>query len=470
MSTPLVPDDNNVFYSYPFNPKTHQPDLSKAVASKYLVVNGSKIIDPVAGGSEHLNLYESLNPDGSVNENSRFQNANNYLIVPANYDPSEASTYAKSVNADMTSASRMGPAAGLAVGLADMTKDFWPGGSQDLRRGRNWGIPDNEVAPAFKDSASWDFGFTAAPTLIPNVLAEIGGGVLNIFEYVRHPKEHKTPTLPFGMDGADEEDFQAGVQAAEPAGGHGLEAIYNDVLAIGHWLHGSIAPIKGPPTRSSGPRRQAEHASNDDSPPPGLAANSAAHAHSYMATNAPVSSETGVPHALYNYFDQIGEQTLKGGAIETIAPYVGRGKQLGFSVLKVSMDDAETLPTLFAPYLSHLSGLLGPSSSVGKTYSELLHYSPFLEREALPSIAPIGRRGMAEASGERMIARYDEIGEQAARQHSKPDIPAAQKLDPLKLRSALQDLLTQQARLPPSGATAFDPRVTPAWPGLQLPA
>ena len=350
-----------------------------------------------------------------------------------------------------------------------MTKDFWPGGSQDLQRGRKWGVPDGEVAPAFKDSASWDFGFTAAQTLIPNVFAEIGGGILNILEYVRHPKEHKPPTLPFGMDGADKTNFQAGVQAAQPAGGHGLEAIYNDVLAISNWLHGSVAPIKDPTTRSSGPRRPADHASNDGSPAPGLAPKSAAYAHSYVATNAPVSSETVAPHALYNSFEQIGEQALSSGAIQTTEPIGGTGKQSGLSVLQFQIGNAGTLPKMLAPYLSHLSDLLGPNFPVGKTHSELLHYSPFWERE-VPSIAPIGRRGVAETSGETMIAHYDGIGEQGAHQHSKPEISAAQKLDPLKLRGALEDLLTRQARLPPSGATAFDPRVTPAWPGLQLPA
>jgi hypothetical protein len=38
------------------------------------------------------------------------------------------------------------------------------------------------------------------------------------------------------------------------------------------------------------------------------------------------------------------------------------------------------------------------------------------------------------------------------------------------LKLALQDYFDQQARLPPNGATGFDPRLTPAWPALQLPA
>jgi hypothetical protein len=37
------------------------------------------------------------------------------------------------------------------------------------------------------------------------------------------------------------------------------------------------------------------------------------------------------------------------------------------------------------------------------------------------------------------------------------------------LAHALDDYFNRQARLPPSGATAFDPRLTPVWAGLKLP-
>ncbi|MDE8348938.1 MAG: hypothetical protein POG74_05560 [Acidocella sp.] len=33
----------------------------------------------------------------------------------------------------------------------------------------------------------------------------------------------------------------------------------------------------------------------------------------------------------------------------------------------------------------------------------------------------------------------------------------------------VREFLDHQARLPPSGATMFDPRLTPAWPGLKMP-
>jgi len=34
---------------------------------------------------------------------------------------------------------------------------------------------------------------------------------------------------------------------------------------------------------------------------------------------------------------------------------------------------------------------------------------------------------------------------------------------------AIQDFFMRQARLPPAGGTAFDPRLTPAWAGVKLP-
>jgi hypothetical protein len=50
-----------------------------------------------------------------------------------------------------------------------------------------------------------------------------------------------------------------------------------------------------------------------------------------------------------------------------------------------------------------------------------------------------------------------------------PVLPAEKKIDQRQLRGALDELLSLQGRLPPAGGAAFDARLTPAWPGLQLP-
>jgi hypothetical protein len=91
-------------------------------------------------------------------------------------------------------------------------------------------------------------------------------------------------------------------------------------------------------------------------------------------------------------------------------------------------------------------------------------------RNTLPSIAPIGRRDGGAHSTERQMSHKSDPVSSNGSQHSARHVPAEQKLDPLKLGGMLEELLTRQARLPPSGATAFDPRLTPAWPGLKLPA
>ncbi len=38
-----------------------------------------------------------------------------------------------------------------------------------------------------------------------------------------------------------------------------------------------------------------------------------------------------------------------------------------------------------------------------------------------------------------------------------------------EIRQVVTDMLDRQTRLPPSGTTMFDPRLTPAWPGLKIP-
>lgn len=37
-----------------------------------------------------------------------------------------------------------------------------------------------------------------------------------------------------------------------------------------------------------------------------------------------------------------------------------------------------------------------------------------------------------------------------------------------EVRRAIDEIMAQQARRPPAGPTAFDPRLTPAWPGLKV--
>jgi hypothetical protein len=93
-------------------------------------------------------------------------------------------------------------------------------------------------------------------------------------------------------------------------------------------------------------------------------------------------------------------------------------------------------------------------------------------REKLPSIAPIGSAGRAvNAASEQASTRGLNADVQPPPDaHQLPQFSATANIDPRQLSRALRELLDNQGRLPPSGATAFDPRLTPAWAGLKLPA
>ncbi len=108
-----------------------------------------------------------------------------------------------------------------------------------------------------------------------------------------------------------------------------------------------------------------------------------------------------------------------------------------------------------------------------------------LRISALPhSIAPVVRR--AENGGSENInsesARFERAAhELSSRVKTAPDalagamdqdaIWAGKLLDAARsdFDRAIQDFFMRQARLPPAGGMAFDPRLTPAWAGVKLP-
>lgn len=72
------------------------------------------------------------------------------------------------------------------------------------------------------------------------------------------------------------------------------------------------------------------------------------------------------------------------------------------------------------------------------------------------------------ASVDREIKKNDEVSERGIK-----EVHGSVVQDPHKrvadMSRAINDYFVHQARLPPSGAMAFDPRLTPAWAGLKLP-
>jgi hypothetical protein len=89
--------------------------------------------------------------------------------------------------------------------------------------------------------------------------------------------------------------------------------------------------------------------------------------------------------------------------------------------------------------------------------------------KSLPSIAPVSRSGGQNRMEHYATERKWKAETDAESAITGPKTPGLNVVDQARLRNALADLLDREARLPPSGATGFDPRLSPAWPGLKLP-
>jgi hypothetical protein len=107
--------------------------------------NGEYVMNPRPGGSQKSYVYS----DGRGNDQTdgRVANPNNYLMVPADYTEQKAKDFAAQI-ADIIGRvypeDEMG-AAGLHQALGQMIGAFSRGGSQDLQRHPQWGIPKGSV-------------------------------------------------------------------------------------------------------------------------------------------------------------------------------------------------------------------------------------------------------------------------------------------------------------------------------------
>src|SRR6266581_4582417 len=104
-----LPDQ--VFYAAAQDPNVrNRVQINGYVPSKFLMRNGTYVVDPVPGASQEPYLYsDSL---GSNKTNGKIANPNNYIIVPANHSEQDAREFA----ARLTAAGRfLGPGATLAL-------------------------------------------------------------------------------------------------------------------------------------------------------------------------------------------------------------------------------------------------------------------------------------------------------------------------------------------------------------------
>jgi hypothetical protein len=146
--------------------------LTGYVPAKFLILDGQPVVDPMPGGSQNAYVYSD--DRGGTPTRGAFANPNNYLIVPANFSERQARAYAARI-ADLQKL----PAIGAALALGRLAVDFRPGGSQDLQRHPQWGVPEGAIAPAFIGSASHYLGFVNGLTGIPLKYSELGGGITN---------------------------------------------------------------------------------------------------------------------------------------------------------------------------------------------------------------------------------------------------------------------------------------------------
>jgi|GEM_PF-2619051 hypothetical protein len=78
-------------------------------------------------------------------------------------------------------------------------------------------------------------------------------------------------------------------------------------------------------------------------------------------------------------------------------------------------------------------------------------------------------RHASEVKPANYLASWAAASSGLGRGFSEPESLTAKTALPNNLLRELDEYFMRQARLPPSGATAFDPRVTPAWAGLKIP-
>jgi hypothetical protein len=147
------------------------PKITGYVPSKFLVRNGAYVVDPMPGASQNANLYSD--DRGSSKTDGKIANPNNYVVVPANYSEEQAKDFA----ARLAVAGQQGRQALLA----SMTSAFWPGGSEELQRNPRWGIPPDSFVRAYISGASDHFGYVTGKAGLPRELAEVGGGVHNLY-------------------------------------------------------------------------------------------------------------------------------------------------------------------------------------------------------------------------------------------------------------------------------------------------
>lgn len=172
--------------------------LTGYVPAKFLMRNGAYVTDPTPGGSQDAFLYSDA--AGSNKTHGTLANPNNYLIIPANYDEQRAKAFAKEIIATMSGSlgDETGGAAPLTQALLNMRAAFKQGGSEDLQRHPQWGVPKDSFVPAFKGGASYHVGYVTAQAGLPKLFVDVGGGDVNKRAAATMPPGAVDTSAPYG--------------------------------------------------------------------------------------------------------------------------------------------------------------------------------------------------------------------------------------------------------------------------------
>jgi hypothetical protein len=137
------------------------------------------------------------------------------------------------------------------------------------------------------------------------------------------------------------------------------------------------------------------------------------------------------------------------------------------SAVNRNMENAQTLMRSGAPQSSYKLNLSSRSGVMTTGFAPMTANGPTKSRFERPT--QWRNSGDIPLDGDGDIFRKPKEAFDVGAEDQIPGLSGNVTASSVELSQALEDYFTRQARLPPSGATAFDPRLTPAWAGVKLP-
>lgn len=460
---------------------------NKLVRAKFFQYEGKPYVDANTSHARSIPLYDA---SGKLLPT---QNVSGYLIVPDDFNIKNSIRFARMISGVMTSSnvSLNGEVqGGLSQALGMMVGAFGYG-PQDLQRNYNGRTRQPSVL-GFTDAASFNLGLISAYSGIPLSWANEGGGIFN--RVVSRFLHKKRPLDTSGVDGLsklNETSIKAGYQFSSMLpGSANYLPLHRAAREIGKAQKSvSVAPkisitrvhtgggrtglptVVGVPATLRAPRSGAANGAVERSSVGARLTSSGASFAAVSVTGSTALMLWGLrpyasamparPALAWSDYASAPAATKKG--VLACAVVASRSRRLVVSAMRGEK----------AWRSAELALQRRPAiAAAGETTGGLPRAAARIARlSALASVAPVRQRAeagsLAPASAvKRTFVPTDAKATQAPR-FAQRDTDAS---DDRGFRQKLRKFFDQEARLPPSGATGFDPRLSPAWPGLKLPA